>query len=433
MRDLIITFVVFGLLPFVLKVPYTGVLLWTWLSDMNPHRLTYGFAYTMPFAQIVALVTLVMMLVTQDRSRIPFTTGTVLLTLLLIHVSVTTMFALNPEGAQEEWMRFFKTYILLLATLVLINKQEKLHQLVCVIVFSFIFYGVKGGLFTLATGGSHKIYGPEGSFIGDNNTIALALLMTLPLLGYVYGQLTSQKMRWVVGGSFVLTSIAIISTYSRGALVAGAVLGLIFVFRSKRPLVWLFLITIAVGIGSQFVSSQWTERMETIQTYDQDASTLGRFNAWYFAWKVASEKPLLGGGPRVFTPELFYHYAPDPTDYHDAHSIYFEILGENGFVGLTLFLLIGISSLLTCRWVVKKSKNIEGLSQVHSLAGALYLSLIAYAVGGAFLGLAYFDYYYHLVVLVILCKQHVKNYFIEHKPEVEIAPATFVKTRKDTR
>ena len=257
--------------------------------------------------------------------------------------------------------------------------------------------------------------------------------MTLPLLGYVYGQLTSSKMRLVVVGSFVLTSIAIISTYSRGALVAGAVLGLIFVFRSKRPLVWLFLIAIAVGIGSQYVSSQWTERMETIQTYDQDASTLGRFNAWQFAWKVASEKPLLGGGPRVFTPELFYHYAPDPTDYHDAHSIYFEILGENGFVGLTLFLLIGISSLLTCRWVVKKSKNIEGLSQIHSLAGALYLSLIAYAVGGMFLGLAYFDYYYHLVVLVILCKQQVKNYFIEHKPEVEIGPAAFVRTRKDKR
>lgn len=430
MRDLLVTFVIFALLGLALKQPYIGVLVWTWLSDMNPHRLTYGFAFNMKFVQITALITLVLMLLTKEKSRVPITGLTLLLTLLMIQVSVTTVYAMNPEGAFEEWLRFFKTYILLLATLVLINDLKKIHHLACVMVFSFIFFGVKGGLFTLATGGSHRIYGPDGTFIGDNNTIALALLMTLPLLGYVHSQLTHKKMKLAMMGAFLLTVIAIVSTYSRGALVASAVLGLIFIFRSKRPVVWLILVGILVAVGSQYVSKQWTERMETIQTYQDDASTQGRFNAWWFAWNVAKEKPFIGGGPRVFTPELFYHYAPEPTNYHDAHSIYFEMLGENGFVGLTLFLLIGLYSLLSCRWIIKQSRNVEALSQVNALANALYLSIIVYAVGGTFLGLAYFDYYYHLVVMVILCQQQVKNYFIQHRPEVDTGSATFIRIRK---
>jgi len=48
MRDLFVTAVIFGLLPFIFKRPWVGILVWAWLSYMNPHRLAWGFALISP-------------------------------------------------------------------------------------------------------------------------------------------------------------------------------------------------------------------------------------------------------------------------------------------------------------------------------------------------------------------------------------------------
>ena len=82
------------------------------------------------------------------------------------------------------------------------------------------------------------------------------------------------------------------------------------------------------------IPEKWHERMSTIGTYQEDRSAMGRVNAWHFAFNLASERPLTGGGFSAFTNDLFIRYAPDPFDVHDAHSIYFEVLGEHGFLAL---------------------------------------------------------------------------------------------------
>ncbi len=71
MRDVIITLMVFGMLPFILRYPWYGVLAWSWLSYMNPHRLAWGFAYNMPFAQIVAIVLLFSLLFSKEKKGLP--------------------------------------------------------------------------------------------------------------------------------------------------------------------------------------------------------------------------------------------------------------------------------------------------------------------------------------------------------------------------
>ena len=136
---------------------------------------------------------------------------------------------------------------------------------------------------------------------------------------------------------------------------------------------------------------------------------MGRINAWWFAYEVALDRPLVGGGFRTFTRDLFVQYAPAPFDWHDAHSIYFEVLGEQGFVGLALFLMLGFMSLRLGTWIIRHARNHPDLRWATDLGAMLQVSLIGYAVGGAFLGLAYFDLYYHLVVLIILVKKQVEN------------------------
>lgn len=154
MRDIIVTLMVFGSLPFILRNAYIGVLVWSWLSYMNPHRLTWGFAYSMPFAQIVAATLLVSLFFSKERKPFPVNGLTVTWLLLLAWMIVTTVFALLPDVAYEQLIKVYKIQIITLLTLVLFGSQKKLDLLIWVIVLSIGFFSVKGGVFTVLTGGA---------------------------------------------------------------------------------------------------------------------------------------------------------------------------------------------------------------------------------------------------------------------------------------
>ena len=104
----------------------------------------------------------------------------------------------------------------------------------------------------------------------------------------------------------------------------------------------------------------------------------------------------------MFTIATFHLYAPDPLDIHDAHSIYFQVLGEHGFIGLGIFLLLGFTTWLRCGQMIRLARNIPEMKWIGDLASMLQVSLIGYGVSGAFLGLAYFDYYYHLIAITLI-------------------------------
>jgi len=111
---------------------------------------------------------------------------------------------------------------------------------------------------------------------------------------------------------------------------------------------------------------------------------------------------LVGGGYDVFDPALFKRYAPEPDNFHDAHSIYFQVLGEHGFVGIILFVLLGWLTFRSAAWVIRHTKERAEMTWARDLASMVQVSIIGYAVGGAFLGLAYFDLYYHLIAIALL-------------------------------
>ena len=129
---------------------------------------------------------------------------------------------------------------------------------------------------------------------------------------------------------------------------------------------------------------------------------MGRINAWNFAYNLAKAHPITGGGFKTFDPVLFKIYAPDPDDFHDAHSIYFQILAEHGFVGLLLYLMLGIAAWRACNHTIRQTKMLLEWRWASDMASMLQVSLIGFATGGAFLGLGYFDLYYLLVAMVAL-------------------------------
>ena len=407
MRDWIVVLIVGGSLPFILVRPYIGVLVWSWLGYMNPHRLTWGFAYDFPFAQIVGLVTLAGLIFSREKKGFRLTGMVVIWLLFIAWLNITTLFALESSDAWLEWDRTMKIQLFTVVTLMLMRGEDRIRYLIWVIVACIGFFGVKGGFFSITTGGNYRVWGPAGSFIEGNNSLGLAMVMVMPLMWYLTLQLREKLYRMGMYAAMGLTALAILTTHSRGALLA-IVAMLAFVWLKSRNKGWLGIVLLICGPIFWFaMPTEWHQRMGTITEYEQDGSAMGRINAWKFAFTLAQERPLIGGGFGAFTPELFTKYAPDPDDFHDAHSIYFEVLGEHGFVGFFLFLALGIAALREAGRVSAQARASPELSWAADLGAMLQASLVGYAIGGLFLGLAYFDLYYHLIVLIALLRTAV--------------------------
>ena len=411
MRDLIVALIVFGSLPVILVRPFVGILMWAWLSYMNPHRMTWDWAYNLPFAQMVALCLFVGMILSKDRKDFPLTSVALAWLAFVLWMNVTTLFALDFDNSAVEWNRTMKIQLLALVTVMLTRGQLRINWLVIAICASIGFFGVKGGIFTLVGGGTGRVFGPPDSFIADNNTIALAMVMVVPLIWYLYLQSDRWYLRYGLLGGVALVAIAILGTQSRGGFLAIGAMSFYLLMKSRRR-VWLLLgLAIGAPIIWGFMPDEWQARMLGIQDFQEDGSAMGRINAWMFAVNLALDRPIVGGGFDTFWPHLFILYAPDPMDFHDAHSIYFEILAEHGFVGLGLFVILGILTYYSAGRTLRRVRRVEhqrpDLHWVVDLSSMLQVSIVAYAAGGAFLGLAYFDLYYHLVGLTVVLKRYV--------------------------
>ncbi len=404
MRAVLLSLAVFGSLPFVLFRPHVGILLWAWLGFMNPQTLAWGLARSFPFAQVVAITTFLGMLLSGRWRLPPLTKETVMLALFAVWMQTTTLFALYQTEAWTQWEKVAKILLMVFVTMMVIRTLDQIRALIWVLVLSLGYYGVRGAVGTLLTGGENLVFGPDGSFIQGNNELGLALIMIIPLMRYLH--LTTSQL-WVRQGlviTMVLSLIAVLGTHSRGALLGlVAMLGFL-VLKSSRRLGLLALMVIVIPVSLSLMPAKWFERMETLRNYRDDGSAMGRINAWQFAFNFALERPIVGGGFETFQPDLFRIYAPDPTQSHDAHSIYFEVLAEHGFVGLFLYLCLAFVIWMSCSWMARHARDEPELAELEHLGRMIQVSLVSYAVAGAFLGLAYFDLYYNLLALVVVSR-----------------------------
>jgi probable O-glycosylation ligase (exosortase A-associated) len=400
MRDILITLIIFGILPLAFKRPAVGALMFAWISLMNPHRLAYGFAYDFPFAAVIAGVTMLGLFTSKEPKRLPITPVTVLLLMFATWMTLTSFFALEPLLVWREWNRVMKTFAMVVITMMVVNKQKDLKLFVWVVALSLGLFGLKGGLFTIASGGHFRVFGPAGSYIEENNGMALALVTVLPLIWYLRSQATK---KWLIMGltlMTVMTAVSAVGSYSRGALIGGiAMLFFLWCHSQKKAQTAVVLMAMVVLI-MVVMPSAWFDRMNTIDEYHEDNSAMGRINAWRFAINIASTFPL-GGGYNVFSPRMFALFAPEPLNYHVAHSIWFQVLGDHGFFGLFLFIALMIAAWRTGTRVRKYCETVPELKWAATLSRMCQVCIIGYAVSGTFLSLAYFDLYYDIIIILV--------------------------------
>jgi probable O-glycosylation ligase (exosortase A-associated) len=416
MRDILVTLIVFASLPLIIKHPVNGVLMWIWISVMNPHTQGWGFATTFPFAQIIAVITLFSLVTSRVPKSLPTGGITFALLAMVLWMNVTTLFAIFPAASQVQLAKVMKIMLMSLVTMVVIRRREDVHRMIWVLVISLGYYGVKGGIFTVREGGNFRVWGPIGTFIGGNNEIALALIVAIPLMRYLQ---LSTSQRWVkhaLTATMLLSGMAALGSYSRGALLAIAAMLVLMWLKSHQKMLGALFMLMCAPLALLYMPERWTERMDSITDYEADSSAMGRINAWHMAYNLAKDR-FFGGGFEIAEPSVFYLYAPNPTAVHAAHSIYFQALGEHGFIGLALYLLLGVLTWRSASWIVRNASSDPELRWASNLAKMIQSSLIGFAVGGAFLSLLYFDVPYYLMAAIVALRALTAQHLAARKPE----------------
>jgi len=406
-RDLFILIAILVSIPICLLRPTYGVVAWAVMAFANPQSMGWGFVQHIQPALLIAVPTLVGFLFFGRNWGALKNREVVLLFILWIWFTLTTLnsdsdpaFMEKAASAWYRWQMISKILLMVIVTIATLNTWNRLRLLVLGVAGSFAYLVLKNLPIMIISDGASRVYGPDFSMIADNNDFGLALNMVLPIFFFLARTESRPRTRKLMFFLFVATIPTIFFTYSRGALVGLVVVAGMMLLQLKQS--WRLLPVLLAGLAFAvyFAPENWRDRM-TLTESDKllDKSALSRINAWTYSWRLACDYPLMGGGFDAFTPSLFAKYAPDPTDVHAAHSIYFGLMAEHGFVGLLLYLTLVASCLLSLRRISKRARAMN-TPNIEEYAKMLSLSLIGFLTCGAFLGRAYFDLFFTIVACV---------------------------------
>jgi len=421
MRDLLLVAVFPILLYFIFKRPYVGVSLWMWSAMFFPNGWVWGFASSLRYNLLIALATILSYVFQKDKIKTERSGLTILILFFFIWTTISSAFTIsNPDVVWFEWGVFFKIIIFYIFCILTIKTKHHVNVFLWAITLSAAYFGAAEGLKYIITAGGHVVEGIPGSRLRDRNELALAVNMTIPLIIFLLSQTKNKWLRLALIGAVFFNIVAIVGSFSRGGLLGLIVIGGYFFLQSKRKFLVSAVLIISVGVGSAFVTDKWTNRMDSINTMEQDSSFLGRVVAWKQSVLMAADHPIFGGGFKAGqNPAVWFLYADefDSLDFiidtshyvvvypKAAHSIYFQVLGDQGFVGLLIFLSILIMTYRKFVWVTKNSSD----EWLIGLARMLKVSLVAYCAGGAALSLPYFDFSFALFALASILIEIVQR------------------------
>ena len=404
MRGLIVAFLILGWVPAILMKPHIGVLVWSWVSHMVPQFYTFNFARTFPFLVVIFGVTALGVLVTKDRTRFPSHPVIFALILYWIWITITTFSAFDSAISQIKLIHMSKVIIFTILAAALMQSPNRLKSFVWVVGLSLGFIAVKGGLFTLLTGGAARVEG-AGGMMADNNQLAMAMAMFVPIAFYIAQNPPMRILKWPLIFASMLVPLAVVGTQSRGGFAALAAVVFMMILKTKHKFKTLIFIGILSGLGYNFMPDSYKNRISSSENATEDSSFVGRVIMWKFSVNLADDNPIVGGGFNTFYVQRAKElYMPAGHTARAPHSIYFEVLAEHGYPGLIIFLTLLFTGFYAGGTQAKKYRAYTETKWIGDLCAALQLSIVGYAVGGLTVNIATFDIFFHFLAIIVMCQ-----------------------------
>lgn len=433
MRDIILVIGLVGLIPLILRRPHIGVLVWTWVAILNPHREAFGFSSHLRPNLLIVLVTLISFVLSSERKEWPGGKISLTFVVFILWTTLTSALSPDPETSFEFYMDFvIKMAIHMVILLVVINSQHRLISLVWCFVLSLGYHAVKIAIVTVKSGfhiGQFTDFGPATTMIDDRNHFAVAMLMSAPILFFLWKHAANRIMKNAALFGMLCCFLSVVGSFSRGGMMTMiAMLGVLW-FRTKNKIVSGSVLAVGAVLLITFSPQSFKDRIysavEQFQEEDSrfsddrqlDSSFCLRIAAWRVGWDMTLDSPLIGNGLRsiqnteVATPYLRESACNNNEGYEvrAAHNIYVEVLSDSGFIGLGLFLIILVGSILHCSRIARRTRGRPEMLWAFDLAMMMQVSLIGYAIGSGLLSFAYYDGYYVIVCMVIVLGRLVRE------------------------
>lgn len=400
------------LLALGLRRPFLWVLLYLYVDIVSPNKVGTEILDAIPMSLIAFIAVFAGWLLFDDKSRARFTLRQGLIVAWLLYCLMTTLTADYPEPAAEKWAWVWKTLVFAAFLPLTLTTRLRLESAALFYILALGTIVINGGVKTVFGGGGYgtlRLLVDNNSGLYESSTIACAAITAIPIIWWLalHGTIFPRDWRTKAFAAAYTFAAALIpiGTSARTGLICLAVFGLLMLVQMKRRVLYASLMAAGLVVSIPFLPASFTERMSTIGEYQSDQSASTRVVVWEWTIDYALENPLGGGfaaylgnsfdfvtrsetvsGPNVSITET------QVTDRGRAyHSSYFEMLGEQGWIGLGIFLFLHLLGLTQMQRLRRTWRSRDGprTGWIAPLALALQQAQIIFLVGGAFVGIAY--------------------------------------------
>jgi putative inorganic carbon (HCO3(-)) transporter len=421
MRDIVMLFTLMAVIPLIFRNILVGVMLWAWIAFIWPEDYLYGFMGGVPLNKIISGLSIISFLLSRKKNK-PYLDNLTMYIILFGLIGIISS-VLSESTIPDVWdicSKLLKIFLFCGIIQVVIESRFRFHCVLTALCLGLGFHGIIEGLKFIASGGNHHALG--GRSIGDNNQFALAICMIIPVLLYLSRY--SRNKIGKVGISFVsiMSAFAVMGTFSRGGFVGLVIVAAGTIATGKNRLRNFFYLLITGLVLIWFAPDSWVDRVDTIKAAGDDSSFMGRVVAWKMSTLIALHNPFIGAGfHAVQDPAIWNRYTPqfDTLDFipteeptaspHAAHSIYFEVLGDLGFVGFAFFIAIIVTSFVNVSAIRRLTSDRPDFEWASDLANSLRISLLVYIVSGALLSMAYFELLFVIATMLSILRRIVQK------------------------
>jgi putative inorganic carbon (HCO3(-)) transporter len=399
MRALLLLAVVSVLCAAAVVRPRAGLYSYIWFGLMRPDALAWCEG-RYPLSMALAIATLAGSLRFLPEIAGRFLNPIVLLLVLLqIPIVLSAVFALNPSLCYEPLQLFIHVVAMALLIPLLVQTAKQLRDLLLVMACTLGALGTKFGLYGIAHGGVRLVSGHAG-FLGDNNDLALGLVMATPLCWYGRSLVSAAWARAALLAMTFATLAAVVMTHSRGAAVSLAVVFLLIAFHSRRKIAVLCLLLLLTAPAVYLVRQTYIARLSTLEAPEQEQSASLRLLYAKGALAMWRDHPLLGVGFGAGNQmALWSKYMSDAViaTPQVIHNTYLQMLVDSGTIALVLYLVLLMG---TAFWLQKSAvRTLRRSPGLEIYPIAIQASLVAFIVGCTFLSRIQFD----LAYIVLMC------------------------------
>jgi probable O-glycosylation ligase (exosortase A-associated) len=428
-RDLFLIGFLVGIFLVGFRRPFLFLCAYIYVDIVSPQRLSYYLLSSIPVSLIVFTASFIGWAINDDKSHSKPGPRQIMLILLLLLCGYTTLTADHPDAALEKWDWVWKALVFAIFMPMTLYTRVRIEGILLFMLLSLSSIAVVGGAKTLAGGGGYgtlNLMVSNNSGMYESSTISTFAVCSIPLILYMakYSTIVTptivSRLYWY---AFAFACLLIpIGTQTRTGLLCIVLVAVLELRAAKRRMLYLALMAGIVLGGIPFLPKSYTERMDTIEGYQADASASTRLAVWKWTIEYAKTHPLGGGFASYIGNQLeidmSYRTADGTTvkvvGYdvgRSFHNAYFEMLGEQGYPGLALFLLVHLIGIFRMEIIRRTYKKHEGEhAWVAPLAAALQHGHLVFMLGCSFVGIAFQPYIYFLIAVEIGFDRYVQTY-----------------------